>query len=113
MGKLTTHVLDIFNGHPAINMRIELWQISPERKHILTVITNDDGRCDKPLLSGDAMIAGEYELIFNVRGYFEALDVESPFLNQVPIRFSIFDATAHYHVPLSMSPWAYNTYRGS
>lgn len=113
MGKLTTHVLDIFHGHPAANMTIELWQITPERKLILTVQTNADGRCDAPLLSDDTMQIGEYELLFDVRTYFEAHNIDSPFLNQVPIRFSIFDNQAHYHVPLSTSPWAYNTYRGS
>lgn len=113
MGKLTTHVLDIFHGQPAAKMTIELWQITPERKLILTVQTNNDGRCDAPLLSGDAMQIGEYELVFQVRDYFEAQEVKSPFLSQIPIRFSIFDADAHYHVPLLVSPWAYNTYRGS
>ena len=113
MGKLTTHVLDIFHGQPADNMTIELWRVTPERQHILTIQTNHDGRCDAPLLLGDAMQAGEYELLFHVRDYFEAKEVDSRFLNQVPIRFAIFDADAHYHVPLLVSPWAYNTYRGS
>jgi 5-hydroxyisourate hydrolase len=36
-----------------------------------------------------------------------------PFLDTVPIRFGIADASAHYHVPLLVSPWAYSTYRGS
>jgi 5-hydroxyisourate hydrolase len=31
----------------------------------------------------------------------------------VPIRFTVADAAAHYHVPLLCSPWSYTTYRGS
>ncbi len=74
-----------------------------------TVTTNSDGRTDAPLLSGDEMVAGEYELVFHVGAYFG----EAKFLDRVPVRFAITDATAKYHVPLLVSPWAYSTYRGS
>jgi len=117
MGKLTTHVLDIFNGQPAADMQIDLWRFTDEqREHILTIHTNDDGRGDGALLADEACKVGEYELIFHVRSYFEGINgtsEASPFLNKVPIRFTIFDADQHYHVPLLVSPWAYNTYRGS
>ena len=117
-GKLTTHVLDIFHGKPAANLTIELWRLSDDgtsREHLLTVQTNDDGRISAPLLADDGLKAGEYELVFYVRAYFEGLDADgaSPFLNTVPIRFTVFDAGQHYHVPLLVSPWAYSTYRGS
>lgn len=111
MGKLTTHVLDIYHGHPAAGMTIELWKLGDNREHLLTVQTNDDGRVDAPLLTGDDL-EGEYELVFHVRDYFEVHNVDSPFLSTVPLRFAIFE-DAHYHVPLLVSPWAYNTYRGS
>ena len=38
---------------------------------------------------------------------------EPAFLDVVPIRFGIADASAHYHVPLLISPYGYSTYRGS
>ena len=115
MGKLTTHVLDVYHGRPAVNMTIELWRVETGREKLTTIQTNDDGRCDMPLLVGDAIATGDYELVFFVRDYFEnsAPPVESPFLNKVPIRFTFFDATQHYHVPLLVSPWTYSTYRGS
>lgn len=116
MGKLTTHVLDIYHGHPAGGMTIELWRLGDSREQLFTVQTNADGRCDAPLLNDDTITVGEYELVFHVREYFQGIanaDDASPFLNHVPIRFTIFDADAHYHVPLLVSPWAYNTYRGS
>lgn len=116
MGKLTTHVLDIHGGHPAANMTVELWRTGDSREKLRTVRTNDDGRVSEPLLSGDDMTAGEYELVFHVRTYYEQQLGEtgaSPFLDTVPLRFTIFDATAHFHVPLLVSPWSYSTYRGS
>ena len=116
--KLSTHVLDTVHGKPAAGVRIELWQIdNGKRTLIKTVQTNNDGRTDAPLLSETEMQVGCYELIFHVASYFSqkspALLVSPPFLDQVPIRFNIFDATAAYHVPLLASPWAYSTYRGS
>jgi 5-hydroxyisourate hydrolase len=117
MGKLTTHVLDVAHGRPAAYMTIELWRVDgDQRSHLLTVATNTDGRCDRPLLEGDALKSGEYELVFHVRAYFQAHtddSTASPFLNRVPIRFVVFDAAQHYHVPLLASPWSYSTYRGS
>ena len=108
MAKLTSHVLDIFNGKPAANMKIQLWRIEP-RQLIKEVFTNQDGRCDAPLLEGESMELAEFELVFFVRDYFG----ESPFLNTVPIRFCVFDVSQNYHVPLLVSPWAFSSYRGS
>ncbi|HAM27899.1 MAG TPA: hydroxyisourate hydrolase, partial [Microbacteriaceae bacterium] len=35
------------------------------------------------------------------------------FYPRVTIDFALADASAHYHVPLLLSPFAYSTYRGS
>ena len=118
-GWLTTHVLDTARGCPAASMTIELWRLDPaggDRQLLKTVRTNADGRTDEPLLVRDEFVAGIYELVFAVDEYFTAQAVATatpPFLAQVPIRFGIADPTAHYHVPLLVSPWAYSTYRGS
>ena len=108
MSTLSTHVLDIAHGRPAGGMKIELW--SRDRSVLLkTVTTNSDGRTDAPLLSGEEMATGEYELVFYVGEYFQ----EAKFLDRVPVRFTIADAAAKYHVPLLVSPWSYSIYRGS
>ena len=135
--KLSTHVLDLTTGRPAAGMTIELWRLTPERVRLKTVTTNADGRTEGPLLSAAEMVVGSYELVFGVRQYFAglepsvgparpevalhhppagpqgALKLAVPFLDQVPIRFGIGDASAGYHVPLLVTPWAYSTYRGS
>ncbi|NEQ48598.1 MAG: hydroxyisourate hydrolase [Leptolyngbya sp. SIO3F4] len=112
-GKLTTHVLDTAQGCPAAGMTIELWSCD---RLLKTIITNIDGRTNVPLLADDALIANVYELRFAVGDYFKQQCSKLPeplFLDIVPIRFGIADATAHYHVPLLCSPWSYSTYRGS
>lgn len=118
MGRLTTHVLDTAQGCPAAGMEIELWQLAADGSRTLlrAVHTDVDGRTADPLLADHEMAVGAYELIFGVGAYFASQAVTTsapPFLGPVPIRFSIADPAAHYHVPLLTSPWAYSTYRGS
>ena len=116
MAKLSTHVLDTMHGCPAAGVRLELWRLNPQRELLKTATTNADGRTDEPLLSGSEMQVGRYELLFKVGPYFEAKSVTLPnpaFLDDIPIRFAIFDAAQNLHVPLLASPWSYSTYRGS
>ena len=115
MGLLTTHILDTANGKPAGNVDLRLYAIGDARNLVISAVTNDDGRTAEPLLEGDAMQAGSYELEFDVGSYFSAQGnamSDPPFLNTVVIRFSVL-ADEHYHVPLLVSPWSYSTYRGS
>jgi len=117
MGILTTHVLDTYHGTPAAGVSIELARLdATTRETLVRTRTNDQGRCAEPLLSGDAMKPGQYELSFDLEGYFRGKGVKLPqpaFLSTVVIRIGIADGEAHYHVPLLASPWSYSTYRGS
>ncbi len=120
MGYLTTHVLDTSTGRPGHGIRIELFRLEGsggiQRQKICETITNDDGRCDAPILDDENFIPGTYELIFHVGSYFDASDIDLPdpkFIDQVPIRFGISGGDEHYHVPLLLSPYSYSTYRGS
>ena len=59
MGRLTTHVLDTARGCPASGLVINLFRVDGGTGNqpalIVSTKTNDDGRCDAPLLDGDAM----------------------------------------------------------
>jgi 5-hydroxyisourate hydrolase len=117
VGKLSTHILDTTHGCPAADVAIELWRVEAgEKTKLKTTRTNPDGRTDAPLLVGDELQVGTYELVFAIGDYF-AQRIENlpspPFLDRISIQFGVADATAHYHVPLQASPWAYSTYRGS
>jgi 5-hydroxyisourate hydrolase len=115
-GRLTTHVLDTAAGRPAAGLSIELYRIeSQARRHLKTVVTNGDGRCDAPLLAGADFRTGEYELVFAAGDYLRRQGTKLPepaFLDSVPIRFGMAEPV-HYHVPLLISPHGYSTYRGS
>jgi 5-hydroxyisourate hydrolase len=118
-GQLTTHVLDVSRGRPAEGVEIELLRHSPGGgawEPLTKARTNADGRTDEPLLGPGELLPGEYQLVFDVGAYFEAqglVEGDHPFLGRVPVRFGVADASAGYHVPLLVSPWAYSTYRGS
>lgn len=117
-GRLSTHALDIHRGRPAAGLAIRLFRYEEngERTTLKTVVTNDDGRTDAPLLDEKEMVPGRYELVFCIGAYFARAGVglpAPPFLDEVPVRFTLADGSSAYHVPLIFSPWAYSTYRGS
>lgn len=118
MAGLSTHVLDTVRGGPAAGVAVELYRIEPDGSRIAVsrATTNADGRTDAPLIDAAAARVGTFELVFHIGAYFRrvgAVAAEPPFLDVVPIRFSVADPQAHYHVPLLASPWSYSTYRGS
>jgi 5-hydroxyisourate hydrolase len=112
-GNLSTHVLDIGLGRPGAGIPVKLWRIDGETRELVkSTITNLDGRTNPPLLGPDDMVAGDYELVFDVGGYFERTGKET-FLESIPVRFRIAQPDESYHVPLLVAPWGYSTYRGS
>ncbi|MGN7458050.1 hydroxyisourate hydrolase [Paenibacillus pasadenensis] len=124
-GRLTTHVLDTSRGRPAAGMALTLTRLAGEGQAGLLreAVTNADGRIDGPLLAGEELTPGTYELLFEAGAYFRsaaaaagagaAAAAGEAFLEQVPIRFTIADGSQHYHVPLIVAPGGYSSYRGS
>ena len=116
MSKLTTHVLDVYSGKPGKGIKVDLFLISEKsRNKIKSIVLNNDGRADQPLVENDEFKIGKYELIFYVGDYFKDITKNNnlKFLDDVVIRFGISNNKEHYHVPLLVSPWSYSTYRGS
>ena len=106
------------HGSPAGGMRVALFTTQVEQATLVKRFElNADGRNpDGPLYDNASLQPGTYRLVFDVAGYFKARGVSLPepnFLNLVSLDFGVADASAHYHVPLLVSPWSYSTYRGS
>lgn len=124
-GKLTTHVLDLSKGIPASGMGIKLYRLGgagerTEAELLVQGVTNPDGRLNRPLLEGEALQPGVYELVFDAGSYFkrsgneaQAAEGGAVFLELVPVRFCVTDSKQHYHIPLLVAPGGYSTYRGS
>ena len=116
-GRLSTHVLDTMRGRPAAGVAVALYEVGASARGLLaSAVTNADGRTDQPLIGGQPLRIGRYELVFQAGAYFAAQGgaaADPPFLDDVPIRFAVAEPEGHYHVPLLVTPWSYGTYRGS
>ena len=113
-GWLSTHVLDTGRGVPAAGVRVALYRVTGNApKKIAEMVTNADGRTEAPILQGRGFTVGGYELVFGAGAYLRGAGIADPFLDEVPVRFVVTDAAAHYHVPLLLSGFGYSTYRGS
>ncbi|WP_138751447.1 hydroxyisourate hydrolase [Paenibacillus sinopodophylli] len=126
-GRITTHVLDLACGKPVVGIAIELWYLGlgtsgdTNNKELPELIgcyqTNADGRVDQPLLEGDAVKEGMYELLFAAGDYFrrtaQLSTIQDYLFDHIPIRFRIQNVHTHYHIPLLVAPGGYSTYRGS
>ncbi len=109
---------DTHSGKPAAGIAVELVELSElgASRVVTRTITNADGRTDQPLIGGRPVPIGRYELTFSVGNYFAGRQVptsDPPFLDQIPLRFSVSEPEGHLHVPLLVTPWSYATYRGS
>ena len=104
---LTAHVLDAATGRPAVGIETTLLRATQGRNEaISTMLTNKDGRFERPFLMGDddAAVPGRYTLLFRCG---------NAFFGDIPVEFQIENALWHYHVPLVVSPYGFSTYRGA
>ena len=108
---ITTHVLDAGSGSPAAAVGVVLEQDLPGGwRELATAHTDADGRVAD--LGPASVPAGRYRITFDTGSYYAARD-QATFYPYVTILFELADESAHYHVPLLLSPFAYSTYRGN
>jgi hydroxyisourate hydrolase len=105
---LSTHVLDLEQGRPAVGVRVRLLQ---QERVIAEQETDAAGRIGD--LGGGALAPGAYRLEFDVAAYLTSTGRPAPFLQRASFDLHFDSTAAHYHVPLLMTPYACSTYRGS
>jgi 5-hydroxyisourate hydrolase len=113
MSRISTHVLDTAKGAPASGILVALKRAAPDRRtwdSVGSAITDENGRIASVLDASETLQEGTYQLIFHVGDYFEARE---HFYPEIAVQFRVNDPSAHYHVPLLLSPYGYTTYRGS
>ncbi len=117
MAGITTHVLDADRGRPAGGVKIDFSVMEAGQWRLVkSVVTNMDGRTDKPILPADEAKTGEYQLEFHIDSYLRSkpgVTDADIFVDNPVVRFSVFDAKQHYHVPMLCTPGNCATYRGS
>ena len=116
-GRLSTHVLDTHAGRPAVGVAIELYEFAGENAHCIAIGYNECRRPHRQAADRRPSVADRpLRIALCVGNHFRSRGIESgdpPFLDIVPLRFSIAEPEGHYHVPLLCTPWSYSTYRGS
>lgn len=105
MSGISTHILNTAAGKPAANVRVRLFQ---SEREVSSDLTNADGRCAALLPNDIELTPGIYRIVFEVASCFP-----DAFYPEVSVTFQVRDESAHYHVPLLISPFGYTTYRGS
>ena len=110
---ITSHVLDTALGLPAkgLGVRLDVLEASGDWRVLESALTDADGRVNG-LLAAEKLEAQTYRLSFETGAYYRAQG-RAGFYPRVDIIFEVVETTAHYHVPLLLSPFGYSTYRGS
>jgi 5-hydroxyisourate hydrolase len=105
--QLSSHILDLSKGSPAPDVKVDLEKLMPNKQWVTVASekTDNNGR------TGKVDNKGVYKLKFYTESYFLNQKIETfyPFIEVV---FEIKD-DKHYHVPITVSPFGYATYRGS
>ena len=113
MSQITTHILDVSRGQPAVDVAITLYQ---QRDVDWTIIgsgrTNTDGRIVDLIKSDITLAAGIYRIHFDTASYFTMVG-DPVFYPWADVVFNISADGQHYHIPLLLSPFGHSTYRGS
>jgi 5-hydroxyisourate hydrolase len=109
---ISTHVLDTMRGAPAAGLEVKLSRREPDGdwKEIGESVTDADGRIRS--LTDDELEAGEYQLRFDTRPYFQRSGLDA-FYPEVLVVFNLDEPGAHCHVPVLLSAFGYTTYRGT
>lgn len=114
---LSSHILDLVKGQPAKDVEVILqklesnginWSALDVKK------TDDDGRITdflKVAKGEESTLKGIYKLTFYTKPYFDS-ENRSTFYPFIEVVFEI-TGEGHYHVPITLSPYGYSTYRGS
>jgi hydroxyisourate hydrolase len=110
---ITTHVLDISRGVPAVGITVilELRQSSAWAP-IGRGITDENGRVNTLTTEG-RLAPGTYRLTFDIGSFHREQGLSVSFFPEVKITFNVRDPDEHFHLPLLLSPFGYSTYRGS
>jgi 5-hydroxyisourate hydrolase len=112
MGSLSTHVLDSGTGKPAEDVQVT-WEMKDADGWVplASATTDADGRI-RDWGSDVIVTPGIFRLTFGTGEWFGRQGREC-FYPEVTVTFEVLDGSAHFHVPLLLSAFAYSTYRGS
>lgn len=112
-GGISIHAVDVSTGRVATGLRVELRRLEPLPIHVATGEIGPNGLLDHPSAKGEGILAGRYEVRFDLAGFFSAAGRDAPFLDVVPFRFQVRNVAEHYHLPFKFTPYGFSLFRGA
>lgn len=112
-GGVSIHAVDIATGKVAAGLRVELHRLQPEPGLVAAGEIGANGLLDHPSANGEGILAGHYEVRFDLGEFFHKAGRDAPFLDQVPFRFHLRNLSEHYHLPFKFTAYGFSLFRGA
>lgn len=112
-GGISIHAVDISIGRVAAGLHVELLRLEPSPALVATGVIGPNGLLDHASATGEGVVAGLYEVRFDLGGFFARAGRDAPFLDQVPFRFHVRNVAEHYHLPFKFTPYGFSLFRGA
>lgn len=112
-GGISIHAVDVSTGRVAAGLKVELHRLEPSPALVATGEIGANGLLDHASAKGEGIIAGFYEVRFDLGGFFAQAGRDAPFLDSVPFRFHVRNVVEHYHLPFKFTPYGFSLFRGA
>lgn len=112
-GGISIHAVDVSTGRVAAGLTVELHRLAPAPALVAAGAIGANGVLDHASARGEGIVAGLYEVRFDLGGFFAQAGREAPFLDQVPFRFHVRNVAEHYHLPFKFTPYGFSLFRGA
>jgi 5-hydroxyisourate hydrolase len=104
---LAIHVVDATRNAAAAGLRVEVYLLGEHAAKLCSSEVGAAGVVDDPILNSDAIVPGEYEVVFHIGEFYRRRGLDSaaiPFLDAVPFRFGVASTTQQCRLPVRVSP---------
>ncbi len=117
MQAVSIHVVDVANGLVARGMKVEVYCLEGgKERHVVTGAVGSNGVVDGFDSRETLFDVGTYELRLHVGDYYRQRGTALPqpaFMDVQVFRFGLADLSAHYHLPVKLTPWGLSCFRGA
>ena len=117
MQAVSIHVVDVANGLVARGMKVEVYCLTGGTdRRVVTGTVGGNGVVDGFDSRETLFDVGTYELRLHVGDYYRQRGTPLPqpaFMDVQVFRFGLADLSAHYHLPVKLTPWGLSCFRGA
>ena len=115
-GGISLHCVDISRGYVMTGLQVEVFRLNNSERILIAKGTTEKGILNHPMVKGEGIIAGKYEIVFHVADYYRNINhmlSEPYFIETVSFPFGLANEDEHYHLPMKMTPYGFSLFRGN